>query len=59
MEKEYSTKDMKPAKTKKPEKTEKKVVPVFQKRQHWCFRKHGQLYKFETKQEAEKKWEIV
>lgn len=59
MEKEYSTKDMKPVETKEAPKEEKKVLPIYEKRGRWCFRKHGQLYKFETKKEAEKKWETV
>ena len=56
MEKEYSTKDMKPVETKE---APKKELPIYEKRGRWCFRKHGQLYKFETKKEAEKKWETV
>ena len=58
MEKEYSTKDMKPVETKETPKV-KKELPIYEKRGRWCFRKQGQLYKFNTKQEAEKKWETA
>ena len=48
MEKDYTTKELKAEK-----KVEKKVeLPIFQKRQHWCFRKDGQLFKF-----PQKKWQ--
>jgi hypothetical protein len=56
MEKEYSTKDMKPVETKE---APKKELPIYEKRGRWCFKKKGGLYKFATKEEAEKKWETV
>ena len=34
----------------------KKELPIFQKRQQWCFRAKGQLFKFPTKADAEKKY---
>jgi len=34
----------------------KKELPIFQKRQQWCFRVKGQLFKFPTKADAEKKY---
>ena len=50
MEKDYTTKELKTEK-----KIEKKVeLPIFQKRQHWCFQKDGQLFKFPSKEMAEK-----
>ena len=50
MEKDYTTKELKTEK-----KVEKKVeLPIFQKRQHWCFQKDGQLFKFPSKEMAEK-----
>jgi len=48
MEKDYTTKELKT-------KVEKKIeLPIYQKRQHWCFKKDGQLYKFPSKEMAEK-----
>lgn len=49
MQKEgYQTKVMKPEK--------KKELPIYQKRNHWCFR-HGELlYKYDSKSEAEEKY---
>jgi hypothetical protein len=49
MEKDYTTKELK---TKK--KVEKIELPIYQKRQHWCFKKDGQLFKFASKELAEK-----
>ena len=49
MEKDYTTKELK---TKK--KVEKIELPIYQKRQHLCFMKEGQLFKFPTKELAEK-----
>ena len=49
MESGYKTKDMK-AEVKKEE------LPIYQKRQHWCFKVDGQLYKLPSKVEAEKKY---
>ena len=50
MQKDYTTKELKAKK-----KVEKKVeLPIFQKRQHWCFQKDGQLFKFPSKEMAEK-----
>jgi len=34
----------------------KKELPIFQKRQHWCFRLNEQQFKFPTKVDAEKKY---
>ena len=59
MENEYSTKDMKSVKTKKVVKKKKQELPIFEKRGKWCFNKNGGLYKFETKEQAEKQWELV
>jgi hypothetical protein len=50
METEYKTKDMK-AEVKKEE-----VLPIFKKRQHWCFRLAGTLHKFATESEAKTKY---
>ena len=47
----YKTKEVKAAKP-KPKKEES--LPIFQKRQHWCFQKDGQLFKFPSKEMAEK-----
>jgi predicted glutamine amidotransferase len=49
MESGYKTKDMKAE-------TKKEVLPIFQKRQHWCFRHNGDLYKFPTEAEAKTKY---
>ena len=51
METGYKTKDMK-AETKKKE----EALPIFQKRQHWCFKLAGNLYKFPTEAEAKTKY---
>jgi len=51
MEKEYQPKVMK-AEVKKV----KKELPIFQKRNHWCFRHEGVLHKFDSKSEAEAKY---
>ena len=48
MESGYKTKDMKAE--------VKKELPVYQKRQHWCFRLDGVLHKLPTKKEAEEKY---
>ena len=48
MESGYKTKDMKSE--------VKKELPVYQKRQHWCFRLDGVLHKLPTKKEAEEKY---
>ena len=50
MEKEYRTKVMKPSVEKKED------LPIFMKRQHWCFRLKGTLYKFPTEAEAKTKY---
>lgn len=34
----------------------KKELPIFKKRQHWCFKFKDGLYKFESKADAEKKY---
>ena len=50
MEKDYTTKELKTE-----SKVEKKIeLPIYQKRQHWCFEKDGQLFKFPSKELAEK-----
>ena len=48
MESGYKTKEMKAE--------VKKELPVYKKRQSWCFRVDGVLYKFPTKKEAEEKY---
>jgi hypothetical protein len=53
MEKEYQTKVMKPSVEKKEKKED---LPIFMKRQHWCFRLKGTLYKFPTEAEAKTKY---
>ena len=50
MESGYKTKDMK-AEVKKEE-----VLPIFKKRQHWCFRHEGTLHKFLTEAEEKTKY---
>lgn len=50
MEKDYTTKELK--KEKKVEKKEE--LPIFQKRQHWCFVEDGNTLKFASKELAEK-----
>jgi hypothetical protein len=52
MMEEYTKKVVKP----EVKKEEVKELPIFQKRQHWCFRLNGQMFKFPTKTEAEKKY---
>ena len=37
-------------------KNRRKELPVYKKRQSWCFRVDGVLYKFPTKKEAEEKY---
>ena len=58
MEKDYTTKELKKEKKAK-KKVEKKVekkeeLPIFQKRQHWCFVEDGKTLKFPSKELAEK-----
>tara|TARA_Y100001935_G_C17217410_1_gene463374 strand:- start:45 stop:206 length:162 start_codon:yes stop_codon:yes gene_type:complete len=48
MESGYKTKDMKAE--------VKKELPIYQKRQHWCFKLDGVLHKLPTKKEAEEKY---
>ena len=48
MEKDYTTKELK--KEKMVEKKEE--LPIFQKRQHWCFIKDGKSLKFPSKELA-------
>ena len=48
MESGYKTKEMKAE--------VKKELPVYKKRQSWCFRLNGVLYKFPTKKESEEKY---
>ena len=48
MESGYKTKDMKAE--------VKKELPIYQKRQHWCFKLDGVLHKLSTKKEAEKQY---
>jgi hypothetical protein len=52
MMEEYTKKVIEPSVTKKV----KEVLPIFQKRQHWCFRFEGLLYKFSTEAEAKTKY---
>jgi len=53
MEKEYKTKDLKAEKKKKTPKV-KEELPIFQKRQHWCFVKDGNTLKFASEELARK-----
>lgn len=52
MMEEYTKKVVEP----KVKKEVKKELPIFKKRQHWCFKFEGGLYKFESKTDAEKKY---
>jgi len=52
MEKEYKTKDLKAEKKKTPK--VKEELPIFQKRQHWCFVKDGNTLKFASEELARK-----
>ena len=53
MEKEYKTKDLKAEKVKKPAVKKTKVeLPIFQKRQHWCFVEDGKTLKFMSEELA-------
>jgi len=54
MMEEYTKKVIEPSVTKKVK--EEKVLPIFQKRQHWCFRFEGLLHKFSTEAEAKTKY---
>ena len=45
----YKTKDMK-AETKKED------LPIYQKKQHWCFTLEGQTYKFPTEKAAKSQY---
>ena len=47
MEKDYTTKELKTEK-----KVEKIELPIFQKRQHWCFIKDDKTLKFASKELA-------
>ncbi len=51
MESGYKTKDMRAPKSKI-----EKVLPIFQKRQHWCFKLNGQLFKYSSEAEAKSKY---
>ena len=55
MQKEYKTKDMKASYTKKKE----EVLPIFKKRNHWCFRHNGNLHKFESESEAKEMYKAL
>jgi len=55
MQKDYNTKDIKPSKTKKKE----KVLPIFTKRNHWCFRHNGDLLKFSSEAEAKEMYKAL
>ncbi len=49
MESGYKTKDMKAE-------TKKEVLPIYQKRQKWCFRLNGVLHKLNSEAEAKSKY---
>ena len=55
MQKDYKTKDMKPSYSKKKE----KVLPIFKKRNHWCFRHNGALHKFDSESEAKEMYKAL
>jgi len=55
MQKEYKTKDMKASfSTKKEE-----VLPIFKKKQKWCFRHNGVLHKFDSESEAKQMYKSL
>jgi hypothetical protein len=45
----YNTKDMKA-------KTKKEVLPIYRKKQHWCFKLEGQTHKFPTEEAAKSQY---
>ena len=53
MMEENTKKVIEPSVTKK---VKEEVLPIFQKRQHWCFRFEGLLHKFSTEAEAKTKY---
>jgi len=55
MQKEYKTKDIKPTHTK----NKKKELPIFEKRNHWCFRHNGELLKFDSESEAKEMYKAL
>ena len=57
MQKEYKTKDMKAETTKVVKK--EKVLPIFQKRNHWCFRHNGVLHKLNSESEAKEMYKAL
>jgi hypothetical protein len=50
----YKTKEVKPEKPKKEE-----ALPIFQKRQKWCFRHNGVLHKFDSESEAKEMYKAL
>jgi hypothetical protein len=46
MMEEYKTKEL----NQRNKKSKKEVLPIFQKRQHWCFRFEGLYISFQLKQ---------
>ena len=62
MQKEYKTKDMKASfSTKKASFSTKKeeVLPIFEKKQKWCFRHNGVLHKFDSESEAKQMYKSL
>ena len=55
MQKEYKTKDMKAEKVE----TKKEVLPVYPKKQKWCFRHNGVLHKFDSEAEAKEMYKSL
>ena len=49
MESGYKTKDMKAE-------TKKEVLPIYKKRNYWCFKLNGGLFKYESEAEAKTKY---
>ena len=56
MESGYKTKEVKAAKP-KPKKEES--LPIFQKKQKWCFRHNGVLHKFDSESEAKEMYKAL
>lgn len=56
MQKEgYQTKVMKPQSTK----TKEETLPIYKKRNHWCFRHNGVLHKLDSESEAKEMYKAL
>lgn len=55
MESGYKTKDMKASRSK----TKKESLPIFEKKQKWCFRHNGVLHKFDSESEAKEMYKAL